>query len=67
MSDGEPLLDQPLSHVEHVYMLLLDRFRRADHANETELVARIDAGIRLLEELWPIDCERYVHRFKDQQ
>lgn len=57
-------MDQPLSHVEHVYMHLLDKFRRADHEREQELAKRIDAGIRLLEELWPADCERYVHRFK---
>lgn len=56
-----------LSHVEYVYMLMLDKFRRAHNDGDTALADRIGAGIRLLEELWPEDCERYVHRFDDEK
>ena len=57
-----------LSHVEYAYMLLLDKFRQAHRVDgDKPLADRINAGICLLEELWPDDCERYVHRFKDQE
>jgi len=58
-----------MTAVETVYGNLLNEFRRAHNAAsvtlDTSLVNRIDTAIRVLEEIWPADCERYKARFAE--
>ncbi len=52
------------SAVETVYGYLIVAFRRSHYDGEMDKSLRIDAAIRLLEEMWPDDCKRWNDRFK---
>ena len=52
-----------MSPTSHVYGNLLNAFRRAHASNDIALADRIDAAIKLLQELWPDDCAAWDKMF----
>lgn len=55
-----------MTPVETVYGNLIVAFRQAHFSGEEEKAKRIDAAIRLLEEMWPDDCQRWRDKFKGE-
>ena len=55
------------SSVESVYGSLIMKFRVACRDGNKDLAERVDAAIRLFEELWPDDCKRWNDRFSDKE
>jgi hypothetical protein len=57
-------MSDDLSHVEHVYSWLTQRFMRA-HSTEpdSDRARLINGAIIALEKEWPEDCARYKARF----
>lgn len=55
------------SSVESVYGYLIVAFRKASRDGDKDKWERIDAAIRLFEEMWPADCARWKDRFKDDR
>jgi hypothetical protein len=52
-----------MSHVEHVYIMLLQKFRNFSAYGAQDKATCVDAAIRVFEEIWPDDCARCRARF----
>ena len=50
--------------IQIIYSNLIVAFRKAHQENDKDKSYRIDIAIRLLEEIWPDECERWVNGFK---
>jgi hypothetical protein len=55
------------SSVEVVYGFLIVAFHKACRDGAKDKCERVDAAIRLFEEMWPADCGRWKDRFKDDR